>query len=129
MTEKVKVSREVAEAIEKALNYFLLADGGEDPEEALIVQHAFELHGEVKQKMLADVLFELGTFELAEILVNGYEVELTPEEKVLEYFNDIMQHVEYSESKGEKNKAGEDALNIIRDITTILGHVIKGVNA
>lgn len=120
MTEKVKVSREVAEAIEKALNYFLLADGGEDPEEALIVQHAIELYGEVKQKMLADVLFELGTFELAEILVNGYEVEQTPEEKVEEYYKKLL--------NSDDTQCKNMALAVSHSLS-LLKKRIKGVNA
>lgn len=119
MTEKVKVSKEVAEAIEKALNYFLLADGGEDPEEALIVQHAIELYGEVKQKMLADVLFELRTFELAEILVNGYEVEQTQEEKIKKLFYGYAGENEFHES---------DAQKAILELLEILEKKVEGVN-
>lgn len=120
MTEKQKVSREVAEAIE-----FLKKEFDYNFEAFMKVSLNDGWH--INKNCIS--LNKISVEDLAKILINGYEVELTPEEKVLEYFNDIKQHVEYSESKGEKNKAGEDALNIIRDITTILGYVIKGVNA
>lgn len=82
MTEKIKVSREVAEAIE----YLLSHKHYEYTKEKLLTTHAkMEKYPKRSWADEANPLNDIDLLVLAEILVNGYEVELTPHEKVREF--------------------------------------------
>ncbi|MGE7020440.1 hypothetical protein [Solibacillus cecembensis] len=117
MAEKVKVSREVAEEIERIRALY------DNDKEYLILSAAT---GFLTRNY--KTLKHLKGHEVAEIFISGYKIVETPEEQVVAYYNEIKSHIEYSKSKGERNKAGEDAMKIIEDITGILGCKIKGIN-
>ncbi|MGE8004006.1 hypothetical protein [Lysinibacillus sp. NPDC093216] len=123
MAEKVKVSREVKEARESVLKKWTLT------EVFNMCTADFDVFHE-NMKALRKWHYENNDEGegLMNLLLGNYKVELSPKEQVSDYYSEIKSHVDFSESKGELNKTGEDALKIIRDITTILGHKIKGVN-
>lgn len=77
---KVKVSKEVAEAIE-----FLQNDYGYGFTEFMQVR----AHGRFCSIRPAFPLNDVPVERLAEALINGYEVEQTPDEIVAELFKDI----------------------------------------
>ncbi|WP_253294939.1 hypothetical protein [Bacillus atrophaeus] len=76
-------------------------------------------------------LLDLGIITLAASLINGYEVEKTPEEKVREYFEGVRN------SRDERYLAGDiegkrfhaGALVGICNTLGLLGIKIEGVNA
>ena len=115
MTEKVKVSKEVAEAI-KTLSenhskdhiLYLIAN---DKERIL---RRFDMYAVDYLKKNTSPL------QLARILINGYEVEQTPEEKLQALYKDCK----YSHDSDDETfaKGIKTALNI-------LGIKINGVNA
>lgn len=77
---------------------------------------------------LCGVLNELSLVSLAAALINGYEIVMTPEEKVRAYY-------EYNYAEHEKARAFSDAdyyatgvSNGIRQTLDLLGIKIEGVN-
>lgn len=78
--EKVKLPQEVAKAIESYSEW-----GKETLFQEIVGLN--RIHPETKQvELLNDYFIKTGWLFLAEALVNGYEVEQTPEEKVREYY-------------------------------------------
>lgn len=107
---KVKVSREVAEAIER------LRKNGHD-------NNSF-IEGHVKYGYELDenkCLNELDTETLARALLIGYEVEETPEEEILEVYN-----FKYGAGWGAGYTAG--VRYGIKKTLDVYGIKIKGVN-
>lgn len=114
MVEKVKVSREVAEAIEYLLNH---KDYGYTKEKLLTTHAGMEKYSKRSWVEEARPLNELDLLVLAEILVNGYEVETTPEEKVQELYWSYINGGHQSEGAA------------IRASFTLYGIQIEGVNS
>ncbi|MER1998395.1 MAG: hypothetical protein ABS882_01365 [Lysinibacillus sp.] len=123
MAEKVKVSREVAKAIDFVINVaeiqfkdvmgIMLEGGFSRPEN----KKAFPLNN-------------LPLKQIAAILINGYEIEETPEEKLLGIYN-LTWH-EYNRITNFQEKHGGEfengfAKGIEKAIET-LGIKIKGIN-
>ncbi|RIJ64110.1 hypothetical protein [Rummeliibacillus sp. POC4] len=106
MTEKVKVSRELATAIETALEYC----GGKDE----VLQEHIDTWSDD-----CIPLNSLSFLELAEILINGYEVEQTQEEKIKKLFYGYAGENEFHES---------DAQKAILELLEILEKKVEGVN-
>lgn len=83
-----------------------------------VEKHNKELHVDHRGYVLSEYLsedFEQNVPKYMSAIVNGYDVESTPEEKVIEYYESI---------------AGEHSpLKAVRDTLTILGINIPGVNA
>ena len=77
MNEKVKVSKEVAEAIEREKRKL---NGYND-------NQLFSTLFENKINRRVPELIGIGSIEFAKMLLNGYEVEQTPEEKILAEYN------------------------------------------
>ena len=75
MGEKVKVSREVAEAIESAFEV--------SNKEQVLEDHARSGMWQNKEFL---PLNNLSLLEMAAIVINGYEIEETPEEKFLRVY-------------------------------------------
>lgn len=112
---KVKLPKEVAEAIaylrkEGFSDYSIItsADGKESicSTQFLTINNSFG-----QDKMHPD--------EFIKALVNGYEVEETPEDKVREFF------IKYDESNGEYSRGSRNAVVEILDLLNIK---IEGVN-
>lgn len=82
--EKVKVSKEVAEAIEW-YEKECEKNGVMRWEDELIYCHSHVNDEWLNERVKP--LAKLSSFELASILVLGYEIELTPEEMILKEYN------------------------------------------
>lgn len=114
--EKVKVSREVADAVEYEIQR--LKDCTTLSTKAIknLILHDSINHS---HRGGAKALNGIPTFDLAEILINGYEVEKTPEEKLLqEYLTGLLV------GSGHRTYA-----NAIKFTLDTLGIEIKGINA
>lgn len=110
MTEKVKVSKEVAEAIE-----FLKKEFDYNFEAFMKVSLNDGWHINKNCTPLNKISVE----DLAKILINGYEVELTPEEKIKKLFYGYAGENEFHES---------DAQKAILELLEILEKKVEGVN-
>ncbi|WP_400194651.1 hypothetical protein [Lysinibacillus telephonicus] len=111
--DKVKVSSEMAKAIEGALDEF-----GSDPNQVL-ENHRYDWISECVP------LNSLNHLELAEILIKGYEVEQTPEELILDEFKHAIKMI--NERANTEHFAGK-TVGIIRTLD-FLNIKIEGVNA
>ena len=115
---KVKVSKEVAEAIEFVRNELRWRDD-------LVIRRILSSSWERPE---TEILNAEGDYELSmkiiNALINGYEIELTPEEKVAEYFSSIKVH--YEKYRFDRDSA---KLTAVKDILAILGIKIEGINA
>lgn len=88
MTEKVKVFRGVAEAIE----YLLSHEHYEYTKEKLLATHAkMEKYPKRTWLDVASPLNDIDLLTLAEILVKGYEVEMTPHERIHEIYKEAYE--------------------------------------
>ena len=118
MSEKVKVSREVANFIESCKS-----NGTFYWEDELLYGHASFMNGsDVAVREDAKCLNKYSTFELAQILVLGYEVEETPEEKIKEKYELFTDTTSF-------NKGFVDGYSLgVKNVLKILGIEIKGIN-
>jgi hypothetical protein len=127
MTDKVKLPREVAEAIEtlKRQGYteygiVTLADDNSDlcgGEEKLIHDYVNENFYENSVKLMS-------------ALVNGYEIEKSPEDKVREYYDSVLNRL-YTEGLDDQERRyvlESEACGILRTLD-LLDIKIPGVNA
>lgn len=107
--KKIKLPREITEAIED-----LRVEGYTD------TQIVYDVESGKGNRTLNDYFFDVGTpDDLMQALVNGYEVEKTPEEMVREFYESLNT----SEVWEPKKRDGvEQTLNI-------LGIKIGGINA
>lgn len=115
--KKVKVSKEVATALEKAIKV--------SGKEALLNDHANILSWTLDCYL---PLNELSIWKMAQILINGYEVEETPEEKVKSLYENCINSrdkfkfgCKYYISWNAEARGIENCLNR-------LGITIKGIN-
>lgn len=119
MSEKVTVSRKLAEAIEHFKN-----PDGYAYENYEIMREYFSI-SEVVAKADNEFRLELRrtkTDLLMSALINGYEVEKSPEEKVRAYYNEFS--VDKRHLTGSQYAVGYAILNTLN----ILGIKIEGVN-
>ncbi|WP_432661346.1 hypothetical protein [Bacillus subtilis] len=73
-------------------------------------------------------LNDLDIMTLAAALVNGYEVEKTPEEKVREYHRSLVCDMERALSYAEEGNY-RSAIEAVEETLGLLGIKIEGVNA
>ncbi|MCR9040794.1 hypothetical protein QRX25_14975 [Bacillus sp. L381] len=76
-----------------------------------------------------DSLNDLDILTLAAALVNGYEVEKTPEEKVREYYYDLRRTEDRLEERGESGSQFRQGWQSVEETLRLLGIEIEGVNA
>ena len=76
-------------------------------------------------------LYDLDALRFATALVNGYEVEKTPEEKIKEYYEEALKCHRESEYEVdvESMQYHSGRIDGVRKTLTILGVDIEGVNA
>lgn len=123
MTEKVKVSRGVAEAIEYLLNH---KHYGYTKEKLLASHAAMEKYSKRNWAEGARPLNNISLLVLAKILISGYEVEDSPEDILLKEYKSMngacTPKTEFGKSAIERRKGFLTALDI-------LGVKIEGVNS
>lgn len=108
MAEKVKVSREVAELATK-------------------FDHRHSSIGVIEEIICADGYDESQKTQAINAFLNGYEVELTPEEEIAEVYSNAQQNFRLKKSKS--NSAFNDGVcDGIRITLDLLNIKIKGVN-
>ena len=121
MAEKAKVSREVAEFLKSCEN-----SGVMYWEDDLLVEHTASFVGNhVAIKDEARCLCKYSPIELAKILINGYEIEQTPEEKLVERFQYCEQRWGWHQDDETEMRA---TANAIKETLNTLGIKIKGIN-
>ena len=76
-------------------------------------------------------LYDLGFTDFLAALINGYEVEKTPEEKVREYFGEAQRRRRERRDAGdiESMRYNSGKIDGVRTALAILGIKIEGVNA
>lgn len=128
MAEKVKVSREVAEFIK---SYEDNVNGYPGWENHLILEHSrayFESFEGAKEECLC--MKNIDPLQLAEMLVNGYEIEQTPEEILLNLYNQTW--ATYNRITDNQNRHGGNYENgLAKGIELALdtlGIEIEGIN-
>lgn len=120
MTEKVKVSREVAEAIQYLLNH----KSYKYTKKELLVNHAsMRKHPKRYWTEETRILYDIDLFEMAEILVKGYEIEKTPHEKVHDIYREAYQ--KYHGIKDIRFHAG--VAHGVRQTLKALNEEIEGI--
>ena len=124
MSEKSKVSKQLATSLED-IQYNSNRDQLYDL--SFIASQANS--GWESCKTVMTFVQRVGRVKYFELLVNGYDVELTPEEKVREYFNET--HSEYLDADPgttiERRLCGR--IDGILETLHLLGITIEGVNA
>lgn len=111
MTEKIKVSKDVAEAIEY---YDVAADS--DWQNKLLFEVFHSLSGHTSNIPAIVLGSKYTPYELAEILVKGHEIEKSPDEKVHELYWSYI-------AGGQQSEAAA-----IRVAFTLYDIKIEGVN-
>lgn len=121
MTEKLKVSREVADAIEKTVT-----EGSDF--RTVIERHIGVLDCEnVDYAPGYEALESLSVEDLATVLINGYEVEMTPHEQIATIYNHHYSKFHHVEHKVEKYFS-KGYVKGIKFTLEKLGITVKGVN-
>ncbi|WP_168748460.1 hypothetical protein [Bacillus mojavensis] len=78
--------------------------------------------------VLGGKLAKLDLLTLAAALVNGYEVEATPEERVREYYYDLRRAEDRLEERGESGSQFRQGWQSVEETLNLLGIKIEGVN-
>ena len=119
MTEKLKVSREVADAIEyiKTLNSI----------NEILINHAIADDAWIRK---AEAVNNLSIGELATALIVGYEVEMTPHEEIAKEYKYAEQEKDACFDASDENLAYENQgiMSGIKFTLNKLGITIEGVN-
>jgi len=118
MAEKVKVSREVAEAIDFVTNVAAIQF-----KEVMGIMLEGGFSRPCNEK--AFILNELPIKQVAAILINGYEIEQTPEEKLVERFRYCEQRWGWHQDDETEMRA---TANAIKETLDTLNIQIKGIN-
>lgn len=124
--EKVKVTKEVAEAIEAYLNDFTSIRTTEEKKSVLVAEHCGQDWTKYEVGQYA-ALNNITTYELMTIMVNGYEVEKSAEEVVAEEHNRLT-HAAALEHDCDMRDFFKRKAEGIRYALDTLGIKIEGVN-
>jgi len=118
LTEKIKVSKEVAEAIE------FFGKAGEHTWYNTVLMGVACAQSGFPSSTPAHLLgSEYTLYELAEILVNGYEVELTPHEKIHEMYKEA-----HEGAHGQRNiRFHEGVAYGVFETLKALGEKVEGI--
>lgn len=119
---KVVVSKEVAEAIK----HFRNPDGWSWANASFMLEHFSIANVDCEYRI---AIREMDTDELMSALVNGYEVEKSPEEKVRDYYDILKLREEYSEKSGVSGSQHRQGWQSVVETLDLLGIKIGGVNA
>lgn len=115
MSGKVKITKSLAKAIEGALDECGSIDG-------VLANHDYDWIEECTP------LNELNHHQLAIILINGYEVEQTPEDKIKEYYKYITDELEVATMDGENWNVLRNTKDTIKFVLDTLNIKIDGIN-
>lgn len=120
--DKVILPRDVAEAIKNAR-----AQGFEN-KNILYAVHTVGNDGDMDAKVIKE--FAATNFDvLLSALINGFYFELTPEEKVREYYEGLMRAEDSQEIAGHSGSQFRQGWQSVRHTLELLGIKIEGINA
>lgn len=106
---KIKVSKEIA----KALNHLLYRNGAVYTKESLLATHAKMPQHDRQWNAHVSIMNTLTVMELAEILVNGYEVELNPIEQYIIELNKTTQEFKGLNGNSEYHQGKLDGMSFV----------------
>lgn len=116
---KIIVSRKLAEAIDDVR-------GAYDDERLLTLHVQTKIETGKSWESEWKPLNDLAILEMSKVIIFGYEVEPTPEEKLLELYK---QQVSWSDTNDLDDKRAHTTYsNAIRKTLDVLGIVVKGIN-
>lgn len=125
MTKKVTLPRDVAEAIEQlrqmGMSSYEIITGME------VAYDETDIEGKEYYDILNDRYMSVRTDELMHALVNGYEIEQSPEDKLREYYAELKGT--YDSSSGLESYRVDGMLQSVETTLAILGIQIEGINA
>ncbi|PAK29582.1 hypothetical protein CJ467_14385 [Bacillus velezensis] len=87
-----------------------------------------QILGAACDNVLGGKLAKLDLLTLAAALINGYEVEATPEDRVREYFAELQEKERAAQSRGVTFSLECEREGVINTLN-LLGIKIEGVNA
>ena len=116
MVEKMKVSQEVADAIE----YLKTLGSIED----ILVIHSIDADGWAREAKVVNVLT---LSELATALIVGYEVEMTPHERIAYEYNYHQERAK-DEKNGREKWVGKGYVRGVQRTLKNLNITVEGVN-
>ncbi|MCY9090880.1 hypothetical protein [Bacillus mojavensis] len=119
---KPTITKQQAEAIE----FWTQEHDGDTYKERLIKAH---VDAAVRWGGMYAPLNDLDLLTLAAALVNGYEVEKTPEERVQQYYYDLRRAEDRLEERGESGPQFRQGWQSVEETLNLLGIQIEGVNA
>lgn len=122
---KALVTEEQAKAIEFLRGAY--TDG------EIMTMYVEDTLGYIEMRHGRDVgcLYNLDALGLATALINGYEVDTTPEAKIKEYYEEALRYRRESEDEADIESAEyySGRIHGVMEVLTILGVDIEGVNA
>lgn len=132
MTKKVTLPRDVAEAIEKLREYGWEQANLLNAGEFINIDRPTlaEIGGEHVGFPIAEWLskdFHANYSNYVSALVNGYEIEQSPEDKLREYYAELKGT--YDSSSGLESYRVDGMLQSVETTLDILGIQIEGINA
>ncbi|MED2969444.1 hypothetical protein ABE128_13435 [Bacillus subtilis] len=119
---KPTITKEQAEAIEVLRSTHDLTDEG------FLLEYADVHFGSGSQVPEFGPIANMDLMTLAAALVNGYEVEKAPEEKVREYHRSLVCDMDRALSYEEEGNY-RSAIEAVEETLNLLGIKIEGVNA
>ncbi|MCY7423476.1 hypothetical protein [Bacillus amyloliquefaciens] len=118
---KPTITKEQAEAIESARGF------GHD-DDWMLRSHAEYISGYAHRWYDGHTFDDLDVTTLAAALINGYEVEATPEDRVREYYAELQEKERAAQSRGVTFSLECERDGVINTLN-LLGIKIEGVNA
>ncbi|ASB64746.1 hypothetical protein ACWGRE_07365 [Bacillus velezensis] len=118
---KPTITKEQAEVIESARGF-----GHED--DWILRSHADFLSGHAPRWYDGHTFDDMDVTTLAAALINGYEIEGTPEDRVREYYDELQEKQRTAQSRGVTFSLECEREGVINTLN-LLGIKIEGVNA
>ncbi|MEC1625494.1 hypothetical protein P9E08_08885 [Bacillus mojavensis] len=120
---KPTITKQQAEAIEYLRNI------GDMSDEWFLFKYTNVYFGNEPDHVAFGPIASMDIMTLAAALVNGYEVEKTPEERVREYYYDLRRAEDRLEERGESGSQFRQGWQSVGETLNLLGIKIEGVNA
>ena len=83
--------------------------------------------GKIAKYLAADITSNIKTY--AKAILEGYQVELIPEEKVREYYEGMIKAENFCELNGSSGSQFRQGWQSVKETLDLLGIKIEGVNA
>lgn len=125
--EKIQVSREVADFIDKYEKNLACVPGWKDH---LIMEHSRNWYEDFENsKEEAMCMSKISPLMLSRILIYGFEVEESPEERLVKLFHDPATSYEYEDDAAIRMRLQTAFRHGVKTALKILDIKVKGINA